>query len=265
MIKRALLFATALSLGLPLAGCFNPFDPLVAGVHGNSQTAPVPTDATQLMKLFQYCWNNRDYDDYTEIFTDDFTFQFGLADTAGNAYQGHTSYRVDELQTARHLFVEGTGTEPPARSISLNLFLPPPEPDSRRGKMPPWHQQIVADVTLTIDNGDQQFYVTGPATFFVVRGDSALIPKDMVDRGFRPDKNRWYIERWEDRTLGGGGAVGLTAGGGDARALLKRALAAKLPAAGTATPAPAAAPLAAVTDGTVWRVTWGWVKSHYHH
>jgi hypothetical protein len=267
MIQRALIAITALSLGLSLSGCFNPFDPRVAGVHGNSQTAPVPTDATQLMKLFQYCWNNRDYDDYTEVFTDDFTFQFGLADTSGNLYTGHTAYRVDELLTARHLFIEGTGSEPPARSINLILGVIQPVPDSRNGKMFPWHVEMRPSVTLTIDTGDTQFYVTGSATFFAVRGDSALIPKDMVDRGFRRDKNRWYIERWEDNTLGAGG---MTAGGGDARVLLKRALAASLARGGAsiaAGPGGSVGRAPGVTGAPstqVWQVTWGWVKSLYN-
>jgi len=34
--------------------------------------------------------------------------------------------------------------------------------------------------------------------FFVVRGDSAQIPPQLMARGFRPDTTRWYIERLED-------------------------------------------------------------------
>jgi len=41
----------------------------------------------------------------------------------------------------------------------------------------------------------------GFANFFMVRGDSALIPADLAARGFRPDSTRWYIERWEDDTF----------------------------------------------------------------
>ena len=106
------------------------------------------------------------------------------------------------------------------------------------------------------------------ALFFVVRGDSARIPKDMVDRGFGPDKNRWYIERWEDQTVGGGGAGGLTAGGGDARVLLQRALAASLSGGGAGGPGGAARDRAPRATGAqssqVWQVTWGWVKNLYN-
>ncbi|MEO5617021.1 MAG: hypothetical protein ABIS67_04565, partial [Candidatus Eisenbacteria bacterium] len=63
------------------------------------------------------------------------------------------------------------------------------------------HQEIKRNVVLSIDSGDQAFRITGAARFFVVRGDSALIPDDLVQRGFTADANRWYIERWEDETI----------------------------------------------------------------
>jgi hypothetical protein len=65
--------------------------------------------------------------------------------------------------------------------------------------MEPWHQQIVAGVHLRIDTGEQEFNVEGLATFYLVRGDSALIP---TDTGLRADSTRWWIERWEDATDG---------------------------------------------------------------
>jgi hypothetical protein len=34
----------------------------------------------------------------------------------------------------------------------------------------------------------------------VVRGDSALIPQELVSRGFRPDSTRWYVDQWNDET-----------------------------------------------------------------
>ena len=34
-----------------------------------------------------------------------------------------------------------------------------------------------------------------------MRGDSADIHPDLEQRGFGPDPNRWYIERWEERAL----------------------------------------------------------------
>src|SRR5262249_23904018 len=75
------------------------------------------------------------------------------------------------------------------------------EPDSRPGKTFPWHQEIKRNVVLSVDNGDQNFRITGAARFYIVRGDSALIPPELVQRGFHADPNRWWIERWEAEPL----------------------------------------------------------------
>jgi hypothetical protein len=113
-------------------------------------------------------------------------------------------FRVDELEVERHLLVEGTATLPPARRLSLALGSFIPYPDSRPGKTYPCHLEIRIGVTLSIDTGDRVYNVTGSARFFVVRGDSASIPADLAARGVRPDPRRWWIERWDDETAGGG-------------------------------------------------------------
>jgi len=38
--------------------------------------------------------------------------------------------------------------------------------------------------------------------FHLVRGDSALLPQELLDRGARRDSTRWYVERWDDETVG---------------------------------------------------------------
>jgi hypothetical protein len=59
------------------------------------------------------------------------------------------------------------------------------------------------DLKMTFDqNGSPEVTsVTGSALFYVVRGDSALIPSEFGTR-FRGDSTRWWIERWEDETAG---------------------------------------------------------------
>jgi len=42
--------------------------------------------------------------------------------------------------------------------------------------------------------------VTGHALFFLTRGDSAVIPAELIARGFRPDSLRWWIDRWRNQT-----------------------------------------------------------------
>lgn len=202
--------AAALLLAVS-TGCFNPFSPRIAPERGTSSPPPSPVSAAEVVELFAWCWNNRAYQEYREIFTDDFRFQLSAQDTAGQGGRGDFLTRTEELETALHLFVEGNASEPPARSISLEISRPLIElPDSRHDpanrvfKAEPWHKEIATEVVLRIDAGEQVFNVLGRAKFFLVRGDSALIPPDLV--GFRPDSTRWWIERWEDQTEGGNGA-----------------------------------------------------------
>jgi hypothetical protein len=255
----ALISAFALLIAV---GCYNPFSPKLAPNVGVSEVAPSPTSPRGLLDLFSWCYNNRAYDEYTEIFTDDFQFQFSAADTTGQVFGDRGLFRQDELDTARHLFIEGTANEPPAQKIVLSFdrtFLP--EPDSRPGKTYPVHQEIKRNVVLSIDTGDQAFRITGAARFFVVRGDSAKIPEDLVQRGFRPDKNRWYIERWEDETIDtGGGALIAQVGGASA---MKQAIATALAREGAASTARTAAVPAAATGTATYGVTWGWMQAFY--
>jgi hypothetical protein len=256
--------ALLLVAALAAAGCFNPFVPKLAPTRGVSEPAPAPNTARGLLDLFAWCWNHRAYDEYTELFTEDFEFHFASADSAGNVFRDGALFRQDELDIARHLFIEGTATEPPAIKVSLTfdrVFVP--QPDSRPGKTYPYHQEVKRNLVLTIDTEDQNFRITGAARFFVVRGDSAKIPDDLVQRGFRPDANRWYIERWEDETIEGAaltadlGAAGLSA----VRSAMLRGGSQRLTAA--------ASPYAggAGNAATAWpnpTVTWGYIMALYH-
>lgn len=214
-LSRPLRSATALLalavLAVGLAGCFNPFQPLVSSSRGVSSPAPVPNTPANAIKLIEWCYNNRDADVYREVFTDDYVFVFGLTDTAGNAYRDRPYRREDELESATNLFVGGGGS-PPASRITLTfdrtlIALG----DSRPGFNPRWHKSILTNVNLSvqISDGDNQssLEVTGKARYYVVRGDSARIPDELVQRGFRPDSTRWWVERWEDETLPSGSIV----------------------------------------------------------
>lgn len=186
---------------LLVAGCTNPFSPRIAPRLGFSEPPPVPNRPEEVLRLFAWCWNHRAYPEYTEIFTDDFRFVFALGDSAGNVFRDDPVDREEELRIARNLFLGG-GSEPPANRIVLGI-----DPtlravgDSRPGKDPGWHKEIVTNIDLDISTDSQSFRVTGQARFFVVRGDSALIPQEMKDKGFGPDPNRWYIEQYNDETF----------------------------------------------------------------
>jgi len=201
--RRTPWLAVAFGLGaFMVAGCFNPFDPLVAKTTGISQQAPEPSSAVGVLRLYEWCWNHRDPDLYRELFTDDYQFQFATTDTAGNAYRDRALNREEELDIALNIFVRGNSTTPPPTSISLvfdpNLVA---LPDSRLGKDGRVHKEIAAQTLLRFE--EPAYEVDGTTRFFVVRGDSALLPQELIDRGFRRDSTRWFIERVEDETLDG--------------------------------------------------------------
>ena len=192
----ALLFV----LAAIAAGCFNPFDPRISRQGGVSTPPPAPTSPEGVLRLFEWCWNNRAIDQYREIFTDDYRFYFAVNDTAGNIFRDRPWLREDEMASTTNLF-QGGSVHPPASRISLqfaqNLRA---FPDSRPNKAFPWHQQINTTVVLEVTTDEESYQVTGSALYRLTRGDSAEIPEELRARGFRPDSTRWYIEQWEDQT-----------------------------------------------------------------
>lgn len=212
LIAVPILAATLAGAG----GCFNPFSPLVSVQRVTSTPAPAPNSAANVVKLFEWCWKNRGIQEYEEIFTDDYRFYFAQGDSAGNAYRDAPYTREDELRSATGLFV-GTPDHPAASEILLDLDKSLiPLNDDRPGKEGRWHKSIRTKVNLkvTLDRGSgpEVNEVNGYAKFYVVRGDSAVIPPELVSRGFRPDSTRWWIERWDDETLPPGGAAQAPAG-----------------------------------------------------
>lgn len=213
--KRALRFtltALAAVLAAGLSGCFNPFAPLVSTQRVASTQAPIPSSPAGVVKLFEWCWQNRDLSRYEEVFTDDYRFAFAEGDSAGQPYRQTPYTRETEMTNVGGLF-NGSEDRLAAKSIQLTLDKTMISlPDPRVGKDPKWHRSIRTHVDLTVDldlgggSVDKQI-VTGNALFFLVRGDSAAIPQELVDRGFTQDSTRWWIERWEDETLSEGGSA----------------------------------------------------------
>jgi hypothetical protein len=264
---RAALALLALLLGA--AGCYNPFDPRLASVGGSSKPPPVPDSPSGIVDLFQWCWQNRAYDTYQEIFTDNYRFVFATGDSAGDFYRGQPWTRADELATAQHLFLTGTPSQPPATSITLDwtqdlsIDIDPLHPvaDST------YFRQITAQVLLRVNLTDGTQEVRGPVYFNVVRGDSAIIPPELVQRGFKQDSTRWYIQRWVDGTLQSGAfavrrAPGLEPGAAAGQPALLRTAGGAAAGAGSGASVGAAPPVR--RDATPLRsVSWGLLKVEF--
>jgi len=265
--------AAAALLVILVAGCFNPFDPRTAANRGVSQPPPRADSPRDLLRLFEWCWEHRAAAEYRELFTDDFRFGFATTDSTGTPFLDRGFTRDDELSSATHLFQGGDAHQPRANRITLDFD--PPDlvafPDSRPGKTDPWHKSIFTHVLIKIEFDEATETVSSSAHFFVVSGDSALIPQELKDRGFKPDPNRWYIERYEEQETFGV-AAGIESAGvpvGIARRGLTGAMrgGAALPRAGArlhaASSRPDRAPVPATGESLPRYVTWGAIKVHY--
>ncbi len=219
-MRTAPRLAAVFALALMLGGCFNPFRPNLAPDGGIPEPPPTPSSAVGVLQLFEWCWDHRNLPTYRELFTEDFRFQFALGDSAGNAFQGRATNRDEELAIATNLFVGGgDSSAPPANRIALEWLQPlRATNDTRPGKRAPWHQEIPTAFRLDIDTDGEDFTLTGISRFFLVRGDSALLPQELLDLGFTRDSTRWFIEEWHDETepldgmTGGGGLAARPAG-----------------------------------------------------
>ena len=257
-ILRRVTALGVLAAGLALAGCFNPFSPRIAPTLGASKPAPIPNTASGVLRLLEWCYNNKAITEYSELFTADYQFYFSDLDSSGLDWQERPYTRTDELISATNLFIGGSATEPAASSIRLTLdrnffvnvdpyFVYYPVPDNTVLRDPSGrrHKSIRTTVTLRIEIDDgSSLEIDGHATFYMVRGDSALIPDDLKGR-VRQDSTRWFIRRWDDETAQG---VGLALARATGRS------------AGTAARGRTAASLASQAGAPA---SWGRIKDYY--
>ncbi len=195
---RPPLAPLVLSTLLALAGCSK--SPVAPPKPNVVSGPPAPTSPTAAMQAFLWDMTHLDWQHYSQLLADNYSFAFSATDPKGALFTDRTMYRDDEVLSAQRVLSTGFGSLAAAKTVTLLLGPILPVPDGRPGKTFPWHQQVRVSVNLKVDNGPDQYYVTGIATFYVVRGDSAQIPSDLAAQGFRPDPNRWWIERWEDAT-----------------------------------------------------------------
>ena len=182
---------------------------LAASCESTNDVAPIPPPPVAqspigAMFLLEWSWENLEYAKLPGLFTEDYRFVFAAADSAGSGYQNVPWTREDELIASNNCFQS-------ARSIALTLERTPLVlDDDRPGKDPRWHKTIRTQASVLAivqtNYGRVDVEMLGHAKFYFVRGDSALIPPDLVAQGYQPDSTVWWIDRWEDETLPGLGA-----------------------------------------------------------
>ena len=154
---------------------------------GPAEVEPTANSATGVVRRLAWTWNQTslhdDYAAYTALFTGDFELVYAEADSAGGARAV-------------------SGPEPPYPGGSMTLAPRlTAQPDPRPGHAGRWHAIVRTSVTLTpyaagSDGTPSAGNSAGWATFYVVRGDSAVLDPYQVSLG-RADSTRWYVERWE--------------------------------------------------------------------
>lgn len=203
--RAAMAGALCALVGLGVGGCFQSETGLdIAGLlrsHG-----PSPDSPAGVLRLFEWSYNHLDISAQHELFSGDFRFYFSPTDSAGVPYRTTPWTRDDELISATRLFEGGNVVLPPASTIQLTFdrnFIVDPSPTVSDPEGA-WHKSIRTQVVLNIMTADGSLlYVSGSATFYMVRGDAAVIPDELKHRGVGSDPNRWYIHCWDDETASG--------------------------------------------------------------
>lgn len=226
--RRGAMVVLGLLVGLQLAGCSRSGDRhdlnrLIQPPGPEPAPGFAPNSPANALRMLEWCYNNTSLPHYRELFADDYQFHCAATDTAGASWRGTPWTREDELISATYLFVGGSATEAPASLIRLALdlnFLVYPDPRSAAwDPLGRWHKNIRTAAMLSVVTVDgTNIDVSGHATFYLVRGDSALIPIELRLRGFGPDSSRWYVQRWDDETAQETAPVRLQPGAGASRA-----------------------------------------------
>ena len=183
-----------------------------------------PTSSSEVVDYFNWCWRNRAPDVYSRVLTQDFVFEFASGDSTALSWKAIPWGRDDEILSALHLFEQGTASEPPATSIDLQeTQAVADDPDPLPGHGSKWHRMLTLQTLLHVNIPGGTWEVRGPAYLFIVRGDSADIPVDLLVQGMKRDSTQWWIEHWVDGTLSSAPAARVRRSPGPAQTMPWRA------------------------------------------
>jgi hypothetical protein len=172
--------------------------------------APAASTPAGAAERLAWAFNHSDAEIAAGLLPDDFEFATAGLDSAGNGARDTVLTRDTLLGALRSLLEGVPGVSSPARvtlNFDQNLV---PFPDTRPGRDPRVHRAIRTSVDLRVfDPASQSTWeVSGHALFYLTRGDSAVIARDRVALGVHADSTRWWIDRWEDETIGSAGGGG---------------------------------------------------------
>ena len=213
---RSLFLVLALSLfGSLVGGCSDhPAPPTASDPNPQPQPQPEPqpgpppaglsandTPSHAVSRLIG-AYQEKDAGAYAGMLTGDFRFFFSASADPSLASQFPNGWtRKAETQSASHLF-SGTSL-PAAQTIVIQLANTSPVDDNTEGVVPETHKLLVTRVDGTIQAGSTTYSMTNNLdVFYFVRGDAAHGLNDSQPA----DDQHWYLYRWVDQTVLGGGA-----------------------------------------------------------
>lgn len=155
---------------------------------------PVADSPVHALDRFQWSLEHLNLAEFGTVLSGDFSFRCTPRDSAGTSVD-RPALREDLLGIMRHVFETGSPSVPKAASIELTWLSDRVAlPDPRPGMDPAFHRVIQTGLALHEVAGDGALDVEDVIAFSFVRGDSAVLPADLIERGVHPDAATWYIE-----------------------------------------------------------------------
>ncbi len=180
---------------------------------------PNPNSPVNAVLLLQWAMQHRDTTQYRTLFPTEYAFAFEPGDTAAtNPFPGTWGY-AQERAYATHLFQTGSSGGAAAASITMQ-FIGALSDEAAPGQNATYHRRVITNFLLTVQMRDataQQ--ISSGTTFYLVRGDSASLPPDLIAAGVPGTSGRWFIERWEENYTGVAPNLALRPGDPPARSL----------------------------------------------
>ena len=172
--------------------------------------APAATSPEAAVKVLEWGFNNRNVDAIAGLLPEGCSLESAELDTAGDSVVTDVWRRQDLLATFNAMFNGDTGA-PAASKLRMNLgenlvaF-----PDDRPGRSGGIHRAVRSSLDVEVVTGEGNVYrPEGHLLCYVTRGDSAMIPPELVARGVQADSTRWWIDRIEDETTSSHSRPGL--------------------------------------------------------
>jgi hypothetical protein len=154
---------------------------------------PAMDSPAHVLDRFQWSMEHRNLVEFATLTSADFRLSCNPRDSAGNNFDQRVG-REDLLAILGRAFETGTATTPKASSIAVTWSAWVDVPDPRVGMDPAFHRLIRTQLTLHVVSGGDAIDVADVVDFSFVRGDSAVIPSDLVEGGARADAATWYID-----------------------------------------------------------------------